>query len=58
MIKFSAPKHSQGPLKISWNLERQLREHLITCLSDTETGHAQKAKYLLDRLNEAKKGKR
>ena len=45
-------------LAISRNLERQLREHLITCLADIETSHAQKAKYLIDQLDKARKGKR
>jgi hypothetical protein len=55
MIKFMAPRHSRGPLKISWNLERQLRDHLALDLQgDPDNSHTHKAKYLLDQLNKAK----
>jgi hypothetical protein len=49
---------NRGPLTISRNLERQLREQLAIDLSDPWDAHAQKAKYLLDRLDEARKGKK
>lgn len=55
-------------LTISRNLERQLREHLydgmccLDCIPLGEYGrgekHAQKAKYLLDQLDKARRGKR
>jgi hypothetical protein len=54
MTTFRAPKR----LTISRDLERQIREHLAVDLSDPWDDHAQKAKYLLDRLDEARKGKR
>lgn len=54
MTTYRAPKR----LTISRDLERQIREQLAFDLSDPETTHALKAKYLLDRLDEARKGKR
>lgn len=54
MATYRAPRR----LTISRDLERQLREHLLSDIFDPETTHAQKAKYLLDRLDESRRGKR